>query len=167
MTTQENEVFPFTHGFHKKMTAKWILWSCFLLLLIVLSGLFAFGFLLDKCSSGLVISIVGVCITFLFALPTPDCESPVARGLEDGTEIQVGKEKIFVGEYNRRISKRVALRKGWAGLGLAYLLVGLGFQLWYQLEDQGGNLSQEGRVMTSFDNTDSGDKRGEEVERGE
>lgn len=88
--------------------------------------------LTDKCATGLMLNMVGVVITFLFAFPQKDYDIGCVRGFESDTVIDeaTGETDTERREQNKNLKRR---HKLWALLGLVYLLSGLGFQLWYQL----------------------------------
>lgn len=132
----QKDPFKLSRKFLIEIILKWLLLGVTVIALYYGVSHAWTGQWLDKCSWGLVLSMAGVVITFLFALPEPASESCDVRGLELGTELHNNGENILEGEKEKRIKHRKILRKAWAYVGLAYLLIGLVFQLIHQLSLQ-------------------------------
>ena len=115
----------------KEDVRKKILFFVFALVLPALVVWFIMTTLMDKCSSGLILNMIGVLVVFVFGYPQPDYDNGCGLTLEELTVIDdEGHTEKELEERNRRNKK---WHKAWALLGLLYLLAGFGFQLWYQI----------------------------------
>ena len=103
----------------------------FVLVLMALATIFIATTVMDKCASGLVLNMIGVLIVFVFGFPQPDYDNGCCLGLESATVID--DKGHTVGDFEKRNRKNKKWHKAWAILGLIYLFVGFGFQLYYQL----------------------------------
>lgn len=116
----------------KTRTSKWML-CAFLLLGLVLTIVFAthtFGSL-DYCSEGLLLNLIGIVISFLFAFSNPIYVDGIGVGLEDGTEISFEGRKITVAEFLKIEREKAKVHKWWSILGVVYLIAGTVFQLFH------------------------------------
>ena len=114
----------------KTKVGKWML-RVFLLLGLSLTIVFATHKFssFDHCSEGLVLNLIGIVISFLFAFSNPIYVDGICVGLEDGTEIDFEGRRITVAQFNIIETEKAKVHKWWSFLGLAYLITGTIFQL--------------------------------------
>lgn len=77
---------------------------------------------------GLTLGIVGVVFIFIWGPPQPQLEPGVSLVLGDGTPID--KSGKTVAEYNKEVQNRRRVHDVMSRLGLIFIMVGFGFQLW-------------------------------------
>ncbi len=101
------------------------------LVLVLVAGLMLFFTPFDRCIVGLSLNAVGVLITFIFAFPQKDYDVGYVLVPERGTIIdeKTGKTEADVEDENEASKK---WQKKWSFLGLAYLLIGITFQIVHQ-----------------------------------
>lgn len=76
---------------------------------------------------GLVLSMAGVLVIFLFGPPQPNHEPGVGVGLEDNTVLANGRT---VGEQDRDVEKTRKHYTHMSKCGLVLVFIGFAFQLW-------------------------------------
>ena len=77
---------------------------------------------------GLIFSIIGVLILFIWGPPQPTLTPGVSLGLENGTSIDdTGKT---VADYNRKIAERRQTHNRMSRFGLILIIIGFTLQLW-------------------------------------
>ena len=115
----------------KEDVCRKIFFFVFAVALPVLVVWFIVTTLMDYCSSGLILNMIGVLLVFVFGYPQPDYDSGCCFAPEELTVID--SEGHTEREFEERNRRNKIWHKSWAILGLLYLLAGFGFQLYYQL----------------------------------
>jgi len=77
---------------------------------------------------GLTLGIVGVIFIFIWGPPQPQLEPGISIGLEEATPID--KSGKTVAEYNKEVKTRRTVHEVMSRLGLIFIMIGFGFQLW-------------------------------------
>jgi hypothetical protein len=77
---------------------------------------------------GLALGIVGVVFIFIWGPPQPQLEPGISIGLEDATPIDNSGKTVA--EYNKEVQNRRRVHEVMSRLGLIFIMVGFGFQLW-------------------------------------
>ena len=77
---------------------------------------------------GLAFGIVGVVFIFIWGPPQPQLEPGVFLEVADGTPID--KSGKTVAKFNKEVQHRRRIHEVMSQLGLIFIIVGFGFQLW-------------------------------------
>lgn len=88
---------------------------------------------LNYNAKGIILNLIGVLITFVFAFPQESFSEGVSIDLGGQTRIPFEDGVITVDEFNALQRAKAKEHKRMSYLGLSYLLSGFGFQLFYEL----------------------------------
>ena len=95
---------------------------------LLLKFLFGGGFPSNYGAKGILLNIIGVLITFLFAFPQESYSEGVGIGLEEMTPIPFEGGRLTVKDFNELQRKMAKVHRRLSLVGLSYLLAGLIFQ---------------------------------------
>ena len=77
---------------------------------------------------GLTLGIIGVVLIFIWGPPQPQLDTGISLGLEDATPIDSSGKTVA--EHNEEVLKLKKLHEVLSGLGLIFIMIGFGFQIW-------------------------------------